>query len=245
MKNKTSNVKDLAKNVIRVPIVVGRAVLSAPKTLIKLPRMIDALEKDQGVADKLEFINQEIVEDQKRKEIVRVSKSKGMEEIITHLESYLRDHPNGCYEDWISALHPDNMTENGNIDHRFYVEDSDHRLLWNEYMKEELDSIERIVDSRITHTHNHHVVPEKKHLQDYLKAHGNACYEDWVLHLYPSHVDFSNGRISHQFYVEDSDHRHLWNDYMQEIDCVERIVESRDFPAMVDHSHPQENSMLR
>lgn len=234
MKINKDRVKEVAKSVIKVPIVVGRAVLSAPKTLIQLPRMIDNLEKDQGVADKLEFLNKEILEDQKRKEIVRISKSEGMKEIVTHLESYLHDHPNGCYEDWIAALHPDNKTKDGDIDHRFYVEDSDHRLLWNDYMKEEFDSIERMVDSRTTHTHNHHVIPEKKHLHDYLKAHENACYEDWVLHLYPNHVDFMDGRISHQFYVEDSDHRHLWNDFMQEIDCVERIVDSRDFPSKVE-----------
>lgn len=98
-----SSAKALAKKVIKVPQAVGRAVLAAPTTLLKLPRMIDKLEQDQGFADKLEFINQEIVEDQKRKEIVRVSKVEGMKEIVTHLEQYLKENPNGCYEDWVSS----------------------------------------------------------------------------------------------------------------------------------------------
>jgi hypothetical protein len=39
------------------------------------------------------------------------------------------------YEDWIAELHPDNYrADNGTIDARFYVPNSDHRLLWNEYV---------------------------------------------------------------------------------------------------------------
>jgi hypothetical protein len=100
-KKDKSKAKELAKKVIKVPQLVGRAVLAAP---MKLPRMIDKLEQDQCFADKLEFINQEIVEDQKRKEIVRISKSEGMKEIVGHLEDYLRENPNGCYEDWVSTV---------------------------------------------------------------------------------------------------------------------------------------------
>jgi hypothetical protein len=142
------------------------------------------------------------------------------------------------------VLHPDNITKDNEIDHRFFVEDSDHRKLWNEKM-EESDCIERIVESRVSHTHPHHQIPEKQHLINYLKRHGNACYEDWVMHLYPNNIDFSNGQISHQFYVEDSDHRHLWNTVMQEIDCVERIVESRVVESKVYDHLPLEQNMLR
>ncbi len=38
------------------------------------------------------------------------------------------------YEDWIKALHPENV-EGAALDHRFYVQESDHRKVWNEQMK--------------------------------------------------------------------------------------------------------------
>lgn len=105
-KKDKSKAKELAKKVIKVPQLVGRAVLAAP---MALPRMIDKLEQDQCFADKLEFINQEIVEDQKRKEVVRISKVEGMKEIVNHLEEYLQKNPKGCYEDWVSTLFVSNM----------------------------------------------------------------------------------------------------------------------------------------
>ena len=47
------------------------------------------------------------------------------------------------YEEWISLLHPDNVKEVSSrnqdgrsrsvIDHRFYIRDSDHRIIWNGY----------------------------------------------------------------------------------------------------------------
>ena len=41
-------------------------------------------------------------------------------------------HPQ--YKDWIRELHPENV--NGKVvDHRFYVQESDHRMVWNEHMK--------------------------------------------------------------------------------------------------------------
>ena len=88
------------------------------------------------------------MEDQGRREIVRQSQSDCMKEVIDHLELYLNHNPRGtAYEDWVAALHPDNAEyADGSIDHRFYVEDSDHRLLWNKCM-EERDLLERIVDA--------------------------------------------------------------------------------------------------
>ena len=50
-----------------------------------------------------------------------------------HLQEFLQTNPQATYEEWIQDLHPDNVYEEG-IDHRFYVHDSDHRLLWNELL---------------------------------------------------------------------------------------------------------------
>jgi hypothetical protein len=52
-----------------------------------------------------------------------------------HLEDFLTGHPAATYEEWIADLHPENVNNSGGdgaVDHRFYVETSDHRLLWNE-----------------------------------------------------------------------------------------------------------------
>lgn len=54
-----------------------------------------------------------------------------------HLTEYLITHPDATYEQWIGNLHPENVESANVIDHRFYVEDSDHRKLWNENLGEE------------------------------------------------------------------------------------------------------------
>ena len=63
-----------------------------------------------------------------------------------HLEDFIRLNPSASYEEWIGALHPENVHDknSGVIDHRFYVRDSDHRLLWNEL----LDGDRNYVDAR-------------------------------------------------------------------------------------------------
>ena len=82
-----------------------------------------------------------------------------------HLSEFLITHPYATYEEWIAKLHPDNVTtttttttttksNNGgggdgnksqqpaiSIDHRFYVEDSDHRQLWNEMIEDEREFV--------------------------------------------------------------------------------------------------------
>lgn len=38
------------------------------------------------------------------------------------------------YEEWIQEYHPENVrTSSGSLDHRFYLRDSDHRIIWNGY----------------------------------------------------------------------------------------------------------------
>jgi len=56
-----------------------------------------------------------------------------MMEVRNHLMEYVNSHPSSTYEEWIGKLHPDNVNQKHPhlIDHRFYVEDSDHRRLWN------------------------------------------------------------------------------------------------------------------
>lgn len=68
-----------------------------------------------------------------------------------HLLSFIKDHPDpihATYQQWIADLHPENAHDGTlleglgkTIDHRFFVEESDHRRIWNDnlctYLTEE------------------------------------------------------------------------------------------------------------
>ena len=135
MKKVGSKAKATAIAVAKVPQQIGRGILSVPQTISKIANKNKDNEK-LDFADKLDFINKEIVEGQGNRRMVRESMAECMKEVSTHLESFLHENPSASYEEWIASLHPDNAEyADGSIDHRFYVEDSDHRILWNECME--------------------------------------------------------------------------------------------------------------
>jgi len=109
---------------------------SAKKVInkVNIGKWIDDLEKDQELADQLEQINEEHQAEAERRLLVAQVREECMDAIRTHLVSFLQETPEGSYEEWIYELHPDNISEHDNsIDARFYIEDSDHRILWNEH----------------------------------------------------------------------------------------------------------------
>jgi len=100
---------------------------------LNIGRVIDQLEEDQELADNLEHINQENEQLNSFNEIKREAEALCMLEVRSHLFDFLDSHPSSTYEEWIKKLHPENVNQKHPhlIDHRFYVEDSDHRRLWN------------------------------------------------------------------------------------------------------------------
>lgn len=70
----------------------------------------------------------------------QASRAACLQEIGSHLEQFMLRQPFASYEDWIVELHPESQkgTEGLGwgvtipIDHRYYLEDSDHRVLWNQ-----------------------------------------------------------------------------------------------------------------
>jgi hypothetical protein len=71
-----------------------------------------------------------------------------------HLMFYLKANPTAKYHQWVEDIHPENVHISRNllsldgeeddvmiIDHRFYVETSDHRRIWNENLYAFLDPI--------------------------------------------------------------------------------------------------------
>lgn len=58
-----------------------------------------------------------------------------------HLFEFLSDKPDATYAEWIEALHPENVPDGQlleglakTVDHRFFIEESDHRRMWNEHL---------------------------------------------------------------------------------------------------------------
>lgn len=115
---------------------------------VNIGRWIDDLEHDQQVADELDRINRDNIEEEQRKKLVAQVHSLCMDAIREHLISYKKEFPKGSYERWIAELHPDNVLTGSNkssvsdetkkdatiqIDPRFYVADSDHLLLWHQW----------------------------------------------------------------------------------------------------------------
>jgi len=71
--------------------------------------------------------------------------------MIDHLLEFIERRPTSTYEEWIEELHPENLHHgkllpdmSKELDHRFYVKESDHRKMWNSH----LDTLRRYVNSR-------------------------------------------------------------------------------------------------
>lgn len=85
--------------------------------------LMDTMDTDAEMLAHLEGLKRQAIEE-------------SLELIKAHLESFLQRNPHRTYEDWIGELHPENIRNKTcggpvSIDHRFYVEASDHRQLWN------------------------------------------------------------------------------------------------------------------
>lgn len=99
---------------------------------VNIAKWIDDLEKDQELADQLEQINEEHEAEAERRQLVVRVREECLDALRTHLVSFLQENPEGRYEEWIAEVHPDNVV-NEQVDARFFVHDSDHRIMWNEH----------------------------------------------------------------------------------------------------------------
>ena len=115
---------------------------------INLAHLIDEMEKQQETAYELEHINEENMEEMKRKQMVAESVAACKDAMREHLHIFLADNSDTVvYEEWIKQLHPEtDEFDDDRIDHRYYTEDSDHRRMWNECMMErDVDCAEKLV----------------------------------------------------------------------------------------------------
>ena len=114
--------------------------------------------RDLQLAEKLNAMNIDVEEEEAQKEIEQFNRTqqdkKDLEEMMAikkeaeekclsatkdHLISFINDNPTARYNEWIAEFHPENAHDGAllegmgkTIDHRFYVEESDHRRMWNE-----------------------------------------------------------------------------------------------------------------
>jgi hypothetical protein len=102
---------------------------------VNVAKWIDDLEQQQEIID--QYRRQQNDEEEERQRIIAEAHDACMNAIRTHLHSFLVDDTNASYEDWIRELHPDNILINKNdgteqLDPRYYLIDSDHRIMWND-----------------------------------------------------------------------------------------------------------------
>mmetsp|Transcript_15234 Transcript_15234/g.38361 ORF Transcript_15234/g.38361 Transcript_15234/m.38361 type:complete len:188 (-) Transcript_15234:168-731(-) len=147
-------VRSRAKGIINVPQKIGQSILEAPEKIFNKQREAERNEQRDEIAEDIHVkICSNIIDDQNGRIAVRESQEECMREITEHLKLFIFNLPDSVeryeYKDWIEALHPDNVNylRSGRsiIDHRFYMKDSHHRNLWNEYMIK-LDSTDSIVN---------------------------------------------------------------------------------------------------
>jgi len=103
--------------------------MNLKRQLLKKLREKCSLKKPEGNY-KAEKINSAIKEENERVQFCREVTELCLREIRKHLKQFLSKAPFATYEMWIHELHPDN-TLYGEIDHRFYLSNSDHRNIWN------------------------------------------------------------------------------------------------------------------
>jgi hypothetical protein len=184
MENVTSKAKSTAKCIVGVPQKIGHSILTVPdKIFNKEPKGEEKEERDEAAEDLHAKICTNIIDDQNGRIAVRESQEQCMREITEHLKLHIftitGSSPNGVdryeYTDWIEALHPDNVNYIGSgrsiIDHRFYMKDSHHRNLWNEYMIK-LDCKDSIVMEESRDPSNH----TNEEFADTLVKWPNECF---------------------------------------------------------------------
>ena len=116
--------------------------------------------RDLQLAEKLNAMNLDVEEEETRKEIESYNRKqeemRDLEEMMRfkreaeesclnttteHLLDFIKANPTATYHQWIEDLHPENAHDGAlleglgkTIDHRFFVEESDHRRIWNEHL---------------------------------------------------------------------------------------------------------------
>lgn len=116
----------------------GVTMLGSKLQSINLNKLID----DEKLADNMERMNRDIQMEKDALIMMKEAEEACLRAITDHFIEFVADSPGVVtYEQWIADLHPENTREglllegmDKEVDHRFYVQDSDHRKLWNAHL---------------------------------------------------------------------------------------------------------------
>lgn len=129
---------------------LGSAIGGVSKALKEL-QLVDRL-KSRNIEGSERCIDVQDEHEEEEREVEELARLK-REAIETclnatseHLLSFIKERPSAKYHEWIEDLHPENAHEGAlleglgkTIDHRFFVEVSDHRRIWNDNLFTYLD----------------------------------------------------------------------------------------------------------
>ena len=112
-----------------------------------------------------------------------------------------------------------------------------------------IDELEQINEETIEESERRVMVQEavaackkaiKEHFQIYIMENPDAKYEEWIRELHPDNAEYGDAEvIDHRFYAEESDHRHMWNECVeQRADCDNRRVKPRQVLPRYDRKSP-------
>lgn len=93
------------------------------------------MEQQDAVMTYLEHLNQQNQNEVLFKRMCRKAIATCLEFIHEHCNEFIKTKGgDASYEAWIQEFHPECIgSKSGCLDHRFYVRDSDHRIIWNGY----------------------------------------------------------------------------------------------------------------
>mmetsp|Transcript_20314 Transcript_20314/g.29921 ORF Transcript_20314/g.29921 Transcript_20314/m.29921 type:complete len:135 (-) Transcript_20314:362-766(-) len=98
-----------------------------------------------------------------------------------------------------------------------------------------IGELEQINEERIEECDRRSMVEEavvackkaiKEHLQDFMIENPDSSYEEWIRELHPDNAEYVDSQvIDHRLYAPESDHRQMWNEYVEQI--VKKFSEKR------------------
>jgi predicted transport protein len=115
-----------------------------------ITQFMDQQQQEQTTLScQLNSLNERMKEEAERRDVRNVSAEACMNTMRQHLHTFLIENPSATYAQWIENLHPENTQDpqlleemDKEIDLRFYVEESDHRHLWNEHVTDPVRQVQ-------------------------------------------------------------------------------------------------------
>ena len=145
----TGQISRLRSTVGRVRDVTQSAVQQTAS--IASERVLQHQQSSSLHTDDLESLRRRMQDDKQVMEAENMSREAEqacLDVCHQHLQEFLQERPDGTYEEWLRALHPENDYEGkllegfSELDHRFFVKESDHLKMWNESVDEEIKNKE-------------------------------------------------------------------------------------------------------